>query len=257
MALGGRTSSYDQILLVRYVLACPKLSKLCLQKQQASGCKSIQTSEYGALFVGITGDRVRYPGETLNRFWLVEGVAGLIHCSCKDEREILRCGEGRNAPNHSTTILPCIQKSFVAAWSTSNNLENTASLNLHLGSREREIMASPVDPRLTAQPLTVLPTSIQHEDAEADDGDVVRNLKDKTRDRERAKSKDKSYELPKPGANFPEVPELRINKKDYRPASSYLPVQECEFRILRLDPGGGGDDKNISCSFVRASVDRP
>ena len=124
-------------------------------------------------------------------------------------------------------------------------------------------MASPVDPgltdgttQLTAQPLTVLPTSIQHEDAEADDGDVERNLKDKTRDRERAKSKDKSYELPKLGATVLEVPELPINKKYYHPASSHLPLQEGESRILRLDPGNK-DDKNISCSFVRASVDRP
>jgi hypothetical protein len=132
VALGGRTSSYDQILLVRYVLACPNFSKLCLQKQQVSGCKSIQTSEYGALFVGITGDLVRYPGETL--------------------------------------------------------------------------------------------------------------------------SKDKSYELPKSGATVPEVPELRINKKDYRPASSYLPLQEGEFRILQLDPGEN-DNQNISFSFVIASVE--
>ena len=73
---------------------------------------------------------------------------------------------------------------------------------------------------------------------------------------QRAKSKDKSYELPKPGATVPEVPELPINKRYYRPASSHLPLQEGESRILRLDPGNK-DDKNISCSFVRASVDRP
>jgi hypothetical protein len=123
-------------------------------------------------------------------------------------------------------------------------------------------MASPINPRLTdgnthltAQPLTVLPTPMQHEDAEADDGDGERNLKGKTRDRERAKSKDKSHKLPNPGATVPEVPELPINKKDYRPASSYLPLREGEFRILRLNPGENYD-KNISCSFVRASVDR-
>jgi hypothetical protein len=96
---------------------------------------------------------------------------------------------------------------------------------------------------------------MQHEDAEAD-SDRERNLKDKTRDRERAKSKGKSHEPAKPGATVTELPELPINKTDYRPASSYLPLQEREFHILRLDPGKTYN-KNISCSFARSSADRP
>ena len=81
------------------------------------------------------------------------------------------------------------------------------------------------------------------------------NLKDKTRDKERAKRKDKIHEPPKPGATGPEDPKLLVKKEDYRQASSCLPPREGDFRILQLAPGK--NDDNISCSFVSASVDRP
>jgi hypothetical protein len=59
-----------------------------------------------------------------------------------------------------------------------------------------------------------------------------------------------------PGSPVPELPKPTVSKEDWRPASCYQPLGEGEFRILKLAPGKK-DDKNISCSFVTASVNRP
>ncbi|PMD49009.1 hypothetical protein L207DRAFT_477718 [Hyaloscypha variabilis F] len=59
-----------------------------------------------------------------------------------------------------------------------------------------------------------------------------------------------------PGAPAPEPPKTSISKEDWRPSSCYQTLGEGEFRILKLAPGKK-DDKNISCSFVIASVNKP
>ena len=63
----------------------------------------------------------------------------------------------------------------------------------------------------------------------------------------------------RPKRTEPVVPRLKepikpvIRKEDVRPASCYQTLAEGEFRILKLAPGKK-DDRNISCSFVTASV---